>query len=100
MSLTNENKKLFRNLGHNLKPIVTVAGNGLSESVLNEINRALADHELIKVKMAITDRELRKSLVGEMCTKTKAQLVQEIGKVALIYKTSGKPTLKTSNARA
>ena len=41
-------KKKFRAIGHHLKPIVTVAGNGLSESVMSEISRALTDHELIK----------------------------------------------------
>ncbi len=100
MPLSPENKKLFRNIGHNLKPTVTVAGNGLSEGVVNELNRALADHELIKVKLAITDREIRKQLVSDLCKKTRAEIVQEIGKVALIFRASDKPNLKTSNLRS
>ncbi len=100
MPLSPENKKLFRNIGHNLKPTVTVAGNGLSEGVVNELNRALADHELIKVKLAITDREIRKQLVNDLCRKTRAEIVQEIGKVALIFRASDKPNLKTSNLRS
>ena len=100
MPLSPENKKLFRNIGHNLKPTVTVAGNGLSEGVVNELNRALADHELIKVKLAITDREIRKQMVNDLCRKTRAEIVQEIGKVALIFRASDKPNLKTSNLRS
>lgn len=100
MSLTNANKKLFRNIGHDLKPTVMVAGKGLSENVLNEINRALDDHELIKVKLAITDRDVRKTVIQDMAKKTRSELVQEIGKMALIYRPSKKPDLKTSNIRS
>ncbi len=99
MSLSSENRKHYRNIGHNLKPIVTIAGNGLSDTVIAELQRALNDHELIKVKISIVDRDIRKAVVKEMCEKTEASLVQEIGKVALIFKASDKPNIKTSNVR-
>ena len=47
MTTSSADKKYLRSLGHPLKPVVTVAGNGLTESVVTEINRALNDHELI-----------------------------------------------------
>ena len=50
MAISAEQKKAMRSIGHNLNPVVTIAGNGLSENVLEELNRALDDHELIKVK--------------------------------------------------
>ena len=56
MPLSPDRKKQYRSLGHNLNPVVTVAGNGLSDAVLEELNRALDDHELIKVKLMIVDR--------------------------------------------
>src|SRR5690554_7623982 len=61
MPISSDRKKEFRTLGHKLNPIVTIAGNGLSESVLAELNRALDDHELIKVKLALVEREARKA---------------------------------------
>jgi len=54
MPISPARKKQFRTLGHKLNPIVTIAGNGLSENVLLELNRALDDHELIKVKLALS----------------------------------------------
>lgn len=99
MSLSNDNKKHFRQVGHGLKPVVMVAGNGLSENVLAEVNRALDDHELIKVKVSVVDRTLRAATIKEMCASTHSELVQEIGKVALIFRKSKKPTLPTSNIR-
>ncbi|WP_295801803.1 YhbY family RNA-binding protein [uncultured Microbulbifer sp.] len=97
MPLTNDRKKALRNIGHNLKPIVTIGDKGLSEGVLEELNRALEDHELIKVKMAIPDRDVRKEVIAEMCTATGAELVQEIGKIALILRNAKKPNAKLSN---
>ena len=46
----------FRAQAHSLRPIVTVASKGLSPSVLEEVNRALTDHELIKVKVSVGER--------------------------------------------
>ena len=100
MSLTRETIKQFRQIGHHLKPVVTVSDNGLSENLMNELARALYDHELIKVKLAVNDREYRKQLLQSLTQQSESILVQEIGKVALIYRESDKKNLKTSNIRA
>ena len=93
MPFTATQKKQYRTIGHNLNPIVTIAGNGLSESVLNELNRALDDHELIKVKLAITDRLARQETIQTLCNVCKAELIQEIGKVALIFRPARTPKI-------
>lgn len=97
MSLNPEQKKHYRTLGHKLNPIVTVAGKGLTEAVQLEVDRALEDHELIKVKFAVGDREVKKTLIRELCEIVEAELVQEIGHIALIYRKSLEPNPKLSN---
>ncbi len=97
MPLSPERKKQYRNIGHNLNPVVTVAGNGLSEGLMEELDRALNDHELIKVKLMISDRDLRKQVSAEMVKKAGAELVQEIGKVALVFRAAKRPNPKLSN---
>ncbi|HEY8570143.1 ribosome assembly RNA-binding protein YhbY [Microbulbifer sp.] len=97
MPLTADRKKALRTIGHNLKPVVTVAENGLTEGVAAELNRALDDHELIKVKLAVNDREVRRELIAELCQQSGAELVQEIGKIALIFRKADKPNAKLSN---
>ncbi|GAA0795596.1 YhbY family RNA-binding protein [Marinobacterium sediminicola] len=97
MSLTPEQKKHFRTLGHNLNPIVMVAGNGLSENIQLEVDRALEDHELIKVKFSVGDRTVKKQLIRELCAIVEAELVQEIGNIALIYRAAQTPNPKLSN---
>lgn len=97
MALTIEEKKQYRGLAHSLKPVVTVAGNGLSEGVLQEVERALNDHELIKVKFAVGDRELKKELMDELSRLTKAELVQAIGNIAILLRRVRKPNPRLSN---
>jgi RNA-binding protein len=97
MALSNEDKKYLRGIGHGLKPIVTVAGNGLSENVLAELNRALDDHELIKVKFVFEDRNDKKAVMTDLCAQTHADLIQTIGHVALICRRAAKPNPKLSN---
>jgi len=95
--LTAEGKKRFRAIGHNLKPIVTIGGKGLSDNVIAELDRALHDHELIKVKVAIGERDERAEAMQEVCETLKAELVQSIGKMALLYRAADKPNPKLSN---
>lgn len=97
MSLTPEQKKHFRTLGHKLNPIVTVAGKGLTEIIQLEVDRALEDHELIKVKFAVGDREVKKEMIRELCSIVEATIIQEIGHIALIYRKSLDPNPKLSN---
>lgn len=90
-------KKQLRSIGHGLKPVVLIGNKGLAESVLAEIDRALADHELIKIKIATDDRDERKAMIAQVCDQSGAQLVQSIGKMALILRRAAKPNPRTSN---
>ena len=97
MKLSNNDKKHLRRLGHNLNPVVTVANNGLSENVLAEIDRALNDHELIKVKLAVGDSTTKRQVTDAICEKFSAQVVQSIGHIVLLLKKSDKPNPQLSN---
>ena len=95
MPLEAAQKKNLRGQAHHLKPVVTVADKGLSESVVAEIERALNDHELIKVKLR-SEREQRKTWILSIATQCKAELVHSIGQVACFYrKHPEKPVIKT-----
>jgi len=85
MPLKASQKKNLRGKAHHLKPLVTVAGKGLSESVIAEIERALNDHELIKVKLR-GDREQRDVWMQGIASQCEAELVQSIGQTACFYK--------------
>ena len=97
MTLSNDEKKHLRRLGHNLNPVVTVASNGLSESVLAEIDRALNDHELIKVKLAVGNSEAKRQVVEAISEQLSAEIVQTIGHIVLLLRKAKKPNPKLSN---
>lgn len=97
MPLTQEQKKQYKSIGHHLKPVLTVADNGLTEGVLAELERALGDHELIKIKVNILDLESRLEAIAELCKAGKAELVQVIGKMALLYRKNVNVNKQLSN---
>ena len=94
---TNLDTKQLRAIGHKLKPIVTVAGKGLSDTVVAEIDRALGQHELIKIKLAVGDREAKSAVADEICERTGAQLVQSIGNMLLVVRRTAEPDPRLSN---
>ena len=90
-------RKHLRTLGHGLKPVVMIADRGVTEGVGAELERALEDHELIKVKLAIADPADRKLITGHICQNHRAELIQSIGKIILIFRAAKKPNPKLSN---
>lgn len=95
--LSASDKKQLRSIGHKLNPVVMIGDRGLSEGVMQELLRALDDHELIKVKVNVAEPSERKALIEQMCNDSKSQLVQSIGKIALIYRPAKKQNPRLSN---
>ncbi|ALD01549.1 MAG: ribosome assembly RNA-binding protein YhbY [Acinetobacter sp.] len=96
-ALSIQERKRLRQIGHALNPVVMLGGQGLTENVVEETNRALNDHELIKVKIAGEDREARVAAMNEIAQVTGAEIVQTIGKIVLLYKKAAKQNPKLSN---
>ena len=86
MILSEAQKKHLRGLGHALKPLVMVGDAGLSESLMAEFESTLSHHELIKVRVRVGDRQARDVIIGELCERSGASLVQRIGNMALLYR--------------
>lgn len=95
--LNNAELRQYRAIAHKLSPIVTVAGAGLSDGVLAEFERALSDHELIKIKVAVGDREERNTLIDQLCSTAGAALVQRIGNTATLLRRNPKANPRKSN---
>lgn len=83
----------LRSLAHHLNPVVTISNNGLSESVLKEINVNLDAHELIKIKVMGDDRALRAQMLASICEKMHAVAVHHIGKQLVVYRQSDNPKI-------
>ena len=59
---------------------------GLTEEVLNELEIALTHHELVKIKLAVDDRDARKQMIADICDKSNSEEVQSIGKTLSVYR--------------
>ncbi|HEY6131339.1 MAG TPA: YhbY family RNA-binding protein [Halioglobus sp.] len=92
-----QDMKQLRAIGHKLKPVVIIAGKGLTDGVIAELDRALTDHELIKVKLAAGSRESRTELAREISAQSGAKIVQSIGNVILLLRRSVTPNPRLSN---
>ncbi len=86
MTLPTKYKQQLKAQAHKLKPIVLIGNNGLTEAVQNEIEHALNDHELIKIKVAAKDRESKREIIHNVCQERRAELVQIIGNIGVIYR--------------
>ncbi|HDU8582795.1 ribosome assembly RNA-binding protein YhbY [Morganella morganii] len=88
MNLTKKQVQHLKALAHHLNPVVMIGNNGLTEGVLAETEVALAHHELIKVKIAGEDREMKTLIADAIVRETGAYNVQIIGKILVLYRPS------------
>lgn len=96
MKSENLRRKQLRAIGHRLNPVVIVS-NGLTEGVAAEIERALKDHELIKIRINAADRTEKQELAAAICAKLDAELIQMAGHIVLIFRAALKPKKDLSN---
>ncbi len=86
MTLSEKQKKHLRRLGHPLHPLVMLGNAGMTTAVVKELDRALADHELVKVSARVGDRSARDAALDDLARQTSSQIVQRIGNVGLFYR--------------
>jgi RNA-binding protein len=88
MNLSEKQRKHLRRLAHPLHPIVMLGNAGLTDGVIAELDRALTDHELVKVSARIGQRSERDASLDELARRTSALLVQRVGHVGVFYRRS------------
>jgi RNA-binding protein len=96
-TLTNTQLKELKAIGHQLNPVVIVGGNGLTDSLIEEVNRALNDHELIKVKIPAGSKEERDAVNQAISEATGSTIVTSIGRMVLLLRRNPEANPKLSN---
>lgn len=87
-ALSNPQKRYLRGLAHDLKPVVMVGAKGITASLVAELDNALEQHELVKVKVAAEDRDSRDACIADLASQATAELVSRIGHTAVLYRRS------------
>jgi RNA-binding protein len=91
VELNERQKKHLRRLGHDLPPLVLLGTAGLTDGVAAEMDHALNDHELVKAKARVGDRDTRDAAFAALAARTSSTLIQRIGNVGLFFRPN--PTL-------
>jgi putative YhbY family RNA-binding protein len=100
LQLNSAERSALRARAHDLKPVVSIAENGLTEAVLKEINVCLNAHELIKIRVYGDSRDDRLAYYDQICNELAAAPIQHIGKLLVVYRPSPDKAAATSTKPA
>ncbi len=84
--LTGKQRRHLRALAHPLHPLVQVGKDGLDDGLVAAVDRALTDHELIKVKVGDNAGEAKADVADQLAARTKSEVAQIIGNIVLLYR--------------
>lgn len=86
--LTGKQKSFLRSEAHHLQPLFQIGKNGLTESVIVQIEEALEAKELIKVNILQNCGEDKKEIAEKLAQREDLNVVQTIGNIIVLYKES------------
>ncbi|MEM1434056.1 MAG: YhbY family RNA-binding protein [Pseudomonadota bacterium] len=89
-------RRRCRQIAHHLKPVVQIGDAGLNDGVLAELDRALTDHELIKVKV-VGDKAARSAIANAVTANLRSAIVQQIGGMLVLLRRNPDPNPRLSN---
>jgi RNA-binding protein len=88
--LTGKQKRYLRALASEMDAIFQIGKGGLNENLIKQVDETLEVRELIKIKILQNSAEDVYEAAEEVATKTKAELVQVIGKNFVLFRQSEK----------
>jgi RNA-binding protein len=87
VAITPKQRAHLKSLAHHLKPVVYVGKEGVTESTVRSMEEALNTRELIKVRVQEAAPQDVREAGAELAERVAgSELVQTIGRVAVIYR--------------
>ncbi len=85
-------RKYLRGLAHSMKPIVFIGQKGLTAAIHQSTEKALDQHELIKVKFIdFKEKDQKNEIAGVLESGTGSEVVGMIGHTAILYRRQSDP---------
>ncbi|MCP4022003.1 MAG: YhbY family RNA-binding protein [Desulfobacteraceae bacterium] len=85
--LKGSQRKYLRGLAHKLNPSAYVGQKGITQTLIDEIEKALDASELIKIKFNdYKEKDVKTALTDEIAKATKSHIAGMIGHVAILYR--------------
>jgi RNA-binding protein len=97
--LTGKQKKILRGKAHSLKPVVQIGKNGLSDTVLSQIDESLDAHELVKIKL-VDFKDEKREISEKIEESLKCDVCGIIGNTVIVFRQNKDPEkrkMKISN---
>lgn len=86
--LTNKQIKILKKEAHHLDPIFQIGKNGVSDELIKQIDSALEKRELIKLNILNNSDEDLKEAAEKIARSLRADVVQTIGRVMVLFRAS------------
>jgi len=84
--LSGKQRSYLRSKGNQMKPVIQVGKDGISSSLVEQVNETIEARELIKVRILNNSLYTAKEAAQELAKECGAEVVQVIGNVCLIYR--------------
>ncbi len=84
--LTGKQRRHLRSIGHDLEPVVQVGKNGLTDAVVAAVESAIAEHELVKVRIGTECPDDRSEVAARLGPAVKGEVAQLLGRTVLLYR--------------
>lgn len=92
MTLKGVQKKYLRGLAHGLKPVVLIGQKGISDTLIQAVDSALNDHELIKVRFnEFKEKSQKIAIIADIEKNCQCQLAGLIGHTAIFFRRHSDP---------
>jgi RNA-binding protein len=99
VELSAKQRQYLRALAHSQKPVVQIGTKGVGETVFQQIRDQLLAHELVKIRFNTESAVEPEEVAAEIVLQTKSQLVQQSGRVLVLYRRNAqKPTIALPKA--
>ena len=92
--LTGKQRRHLRGLAHALKPLVQIGKGGIDDGLVAAVDRALADHELVKIRLGDAAGIDRHDAAEQLAGKTNSEVAQVLGNVVLLYRAAEEPEIE------
>jgi RNA-binding protein len=84
--LSGKQARHLRALAHPLKPIIQIGKNGFTEAARSQVDRALLDHELIKIRIMPECPDELSDVLNGLGEHLSAHIAQTIGATIVAYR--------------
>lgn len=85
MTLNSTQRKTLKSKAHTLKPKLKIGKGGLSDEIINILNKLLSDLSLIKIKF-LGDKKNRQQLIEKIQELKIGEVVGNVGNSIILYK--------------